>query len=62
MPKKKLDAVKEKDPIILKPIDDIDEDKVIDPEGILGEEVVDEEDEVTMDDDEVDPFGDKWEQ
>lgn len=47
---------------------EIDEDgeKEIDPEGILGESVLDEnmdEDDISsLDDDEVDPFKDKWEE
>lgn len=44
---------------------DIDEEKEIDPEVVLGdeetEEVTDDEP-TTLDADEIDPFGDKWEQ
>lgn len=53
-----------------KPADDLEkiieidiEDKVVDPELIPGEEVeVEEEDEAVLDDEEVDPFKDKWEE
>jgi hypothetical protein len=62
MPKKKIEAVKEKPVPLVKPFDDVEEEKIIDPEGILGDENADEEEELTMDEDEVDPFGDKYEQ
>ena len=41
-----------------------DEEKELDPETILGEEieVEDSEDEELLDNDEVNPFGDKWEE
>ncbi len=39
------------------------EEKEVDPELIPGEEVEDElEDEAALDDEEVNPFGDKWEE
>ncbi len=53
-----------------KPADDLEkiieidiEDKVVDPELIPGEEIeAEEEDEAVLDDEEVDPFKDKWEE
>ena len=62
MPKKKNEVVKEKVAAVAKPIEDLDEEKMIDPDGILGDETAEDDEEMTMDDDEVDPFGDKWEQ
>ena len=62
MPKKKIELVKEKITPAPKIVDDIDEEKMIDPDGILGEETADEDEELSLDDDEVDPFGDKYEQ
>ena len=39
------------------------EDKIVDPELIPGEEIEAEEDEeAVLDDEEVDPFKDKWEE
>ncbi len=62
MPKKKIETVKEKPAPVAKPMDDLDEEKMIDPDGILGDEIVEDDDEMSLDDDEVDPFGDKYEQ
>ena len=61
MPKKKIE-IKEKVTPVAKPVDDLDEEKMIDPDGILGDETVEDDDEMSLDDDEVDPFGDKYEQ
>lgn len=66
MPKK----IKNEDELVKKPVALDDEEKVIDPEGILGDELIpgevitDDEDEdgVALDDEEVDPFKDKWEE
>ena len=62
MPKKKIEATKEKPAPVVRPLDDVEEEKVIDPDGILGDDTAEEDDELTLDDDEVDPFGDKYEQ
>ncbi len=62
MPKKKIELVKEKITPAPKIVEDIDEEKMIDPDGILGDDAPEDDEEMTMDDDEVDPFGDKWEQ
>jgi hypothetical protein len=62
MPKKKIETTKENLTPIAKPIEDVEEEKMIDPEGILGEGAAEEDEELTMDDDEVDPFGDKYEE
>ena len=48
-------------------IEDVDDEKAIDPDGILGDDTVadpvtGEEDEEGLDDEEVDPFKDKWEE
>lgn len=67
MPKAKISEVKNKKPAVeieKDKIIEIDTDeKEIDPELIPGEETEEElEDDATLDDDEVDPFKDKWEE
>lgn len=66
MPKIKTNTKKaepvEKDPETKEIILD-DEEKVLDPEVVIGDVVTDDtEDEEGMDDDELDPFKDKWEE
>lgn len=67
MPKTKKETINKEETVSeMKEIILDDEEKVIDPELIAGEPLIDEEDEegddAVLDDDEVDPFKDKWEE
>lgn len=64
MPKSKKTEVKPVAPKEEEKIIEIDtEEKELDPELLPGEEVEEElEEEAALDDDEVDPFKDKWEE
>ena len=65
MPKTKDLEVKKNKKIEPKEVDETAE-KEIDPEGILGDALIDEEtddeDVSVMDDDDINPFKDKWEE
>ena len=60
MPNKKA-TTKEK--VAPQPLEEMEVDeKAVDPEGILGDKDPEDDDEAALDDEEIDPFGDKWEQ
>ena len=64
MPKVKTIEKKNTKPAEEEKIIEIDtEEKVVDPELIPGEETEEEaEDDAVLDDEEINPFGDKWEE